>query len=637
MNKDLLKKHHFWILFAPFAVCVLVAVMTIWTGIGSKIEAREKEIDTAEKAAKGKQDIKPLVELTILENENTRVGLIRFDKWRENWDLQIGVVEYGNAEERVMKQEKTNQFRWPVSDLFTNFNYRPDGYTDVENPKLKKPKFKGLKFGADVPNDRSERLAFKSRDVYLAEYSNATLGKPGSGTGMADRLWPTQFAGGWSSVLRHVYVDDPATGYGWGQGRPTSPEIWLALEDLWIQRSLLNSLRTVNEDMASFAEVAGVAGRKTFVNRTWKIEVWAMTRASDNKRVLVGTLTNLSPRIQTFGLGGKLTFQVQLDAGGPPIDLVFNERYLTGAGGTKRKQEGNEERDIPGDTMTITPDKGTDLTTAGANVNVKSIRQVFDTRTVPLQRIDRLVLGYPDGRLAGMGPKLPLFLEVPADAVPPMDDGSGGVPPVGSIPRPPGSGDGGPGGPGGGGTSGGMVGAGWPVVYGPVTSKMLLETTKKRYLQVTNQVRRMPVGMVLIVDQTNLQDVLLALANSPLRFQITQVHWQRYRGLPGGDSTGGGSYPGSTGGEGGGLNIIGSPDGGPGGGRGPGINISGGNTPMGTGTGTTGIGGEPGFADADIQMTSGLIEVSIYGIVSLYEKYEPELAQPQEQDTGFNP
>ena len=40
----------------------------------------------------------------------------------------------------------------------------------------------------------------------------------------------------------------------------------------------------------------------------------------------------------------------------------------------------------------------------------------------------------------------------------------------------------------------------------------------------------MPIGMVLIVDQGHVQDVLRALANSRLRFCDTQIHIERFRG-----------------------------------------------------------------------------------------------------------
>ena len=39
----------------------------------------------------------------------------------------------------------------------------------------------------------------------------------------------------------------------------------------------------------------------------------------------------------------------------------------------------------------------------------------------------------------------------------------------------------------------------------------------------------MPIGIDVVVDQAYQQDVLLAFANSPIRFQITQVTWNRFR------------------------------------------------------------------------------------------------------------
>ena len=76
------------------------------------------------------------------------------------------------------------------------------------------------------------------------------------------------------------------------------------------------------------------------------------------------------------------------------------------------------------------------------------------------------------------------------------------------------------------------------------TVASVIDANKKRYLVVNDQVRRMPVGIVLLVDQSNMEDVLMAFANSPLRFQITQVTWTRFRGSLGGGGSGGG--PGSN-------------------------------------------------------------------------------------------
>ena len=52
----------------------------------------------------------------------------------------------------------------------------------------------------------------------------------------------------------------------------------------------------------------------------------------------------------------------------------------------------------------------------------------------------------------------------------------------------------------------------------------------RRYTDVTDQVRRMPLAVVVIADQAHIPEVETALANSRLRLQITQVNWQHFRG-----------------------------------------------------------------------------------------------------------
>jgi hypothetical protein len=53
---------------------------------------------------------------------------------------------------------------------------------------------------------------------------------------------------------------------------------------------------------------------------------------------------------------------------------------------------------------------------------------------------------------------------------------------------------------------------------------------RERYLDKTDQVRKLPICLVLIVDPDHKTKVEVALAESPLRFLITQVLWQRYTG-----------------------------------------------------------------------------------------------------------
>src|SRR5262249_25084291 len=175
-------------------------------------------------------------------------------------------------------------------------------------------------------------------------------------------------------------------------------------------------------------------------------------------------------------------------------------------------------------------------------------------------------------------------------------------------------GDRGPGGFG----PGGMQATGKLMGGGPVAA--VIDGNRKGYLEVTQQVRRMPVGIVVVVDQSYLQDVLLAFANSPLRFQITQVTWTRFRGTLSGIGPSGGT--GGLGGDfatsSGSIQFGGSgdPDIGPG--RRPlppGIGFP---PPPPPGSMTPGM-NYPGSTSgasiaAESQITSGLVELSVYRI-----------------------
>ena len=178
----------------------------------------------------------------------------------------------------------------------------------------------------------------------------------------------------------------------------------------------------------------------------------------------------------------------------------------------------------------------------------------------------------------------------------------------------------------------------------------------------------MPVGIVLVVDQDYIQDVLLAFANSPLRFQITQVEWTRFRGpLSGvGPSSSGndansvdyqyGSVAFGSGLPGGGSSALGPKLLGPRVGSAPGgarnwcaaaadwyaadRHAAGRRAPI----GMPGSYGPPGMGNpygssgnsstvSESQITSGLVELNIFGIVSLYEKY----TEPKKADAAATP
>jgi hypothetical protein len=171
---------------------------------------------------------------------------------------------------------------------------------------------------------------------------------------------------------------------------------------------------------------------------------------------------------------------------------------------------------------------------------------------------------------------------------------------------------------------------------------------RNRYIQVTEQCKHMPVGMVLVLEQTYLQDALVAVANSPLRIQITQVGFRHLTGLAatGGGYASPGNYPGGedegTEDAGNGLGSGFPPGGGsgfpPGGGSGfpPGSSSG---FPPGSGfpgpqPGPGYPGSQPTVAPGSVraEVNANLVELSVYGIAALYKRFppKPDANQPGE-------
>jgi hypothetical protein len=237
------------------------------------------------------------------------------------------------------------------------------------------------------------------------------------------------------------------------------------------------------------------------------------------------------------------------------------------------------------------------------------VEQRLDARYVPVKRVDQLRLGYESHRFAFKPLAMTSFSDEEFKRAPPPPavggDGTGGAPPLarGGRGAPPAAND------------------------ANFTPNGI---DRRRYLERTEQVRRMPVALVLIVDQAHVQDVIRALSNSRLRFQNTQFHYERYRGtislgMPEMQAGAAPPVPGAV--------PNGPPRPGAGGER------RGGNRPRGVdedvalqgleGPGRPGprgpIPGDPAINPAvDEESASNLVELTVYGLISLYEQFPPK-------------
>lgn len=640
MKNETLKKHHFWILLGFVPLFVLIAVLVISSSVGGAIAEKDAAIDKAAKEIATKTNPKPAPLIKKLGETNEFIASKKGDLWKVNWERQKDL------------------FTWPNSN------------------RLKAIEKMGLKFGQKIPNNDAQYNEFTREEIYLAEYSTARPGFPG--TGMADKVAPTQFNGGWQRVLRHVNKRSEI--------QLTSDQIWLMLEDIWVQRSLLDAIRSVNEQMAEFKRVKFEKNgqviddpanpstqdplRRKFRSPTWELELEVVDR--DNKKVMIGRLTNITDRLQLMGVGNVMRLNVWLQPGTDgkgkgvePFEFRIGGESLKGVGALR------DDGKTPANFIDIAPlpdqplkDYPNVIPVGKEVVELVRVEQVFDTRTVPVRRIETIVLGYRDSRTAATTLLPPKFME-------PKD---GATTTTTTTTAPPGGGAGSSAGfpdgdrPGDSNPNSGATASSTLTGGGTVAS--VIDANKNRYLVVNDQVRRMPVAIVLVVDQAHIQDVLMAFVNSPLRFQITQVTWKRFRdnldtgGAGGGSASPEGYVPSGPGQFGEGLDAGGDPDerrgggsalgppggiGGPPPGMGPGVPPKGGS---GSGSGLIGLapggplstGGSPAPGGGGIpsapyspysqgggslttfsesQLTSGLVELSIYGVVSLYEKYTP--------------
>lgn len=606
MDKKSLKKHHFWILLAIAIILIPVVLGGAWLGVGSRAADAQAKIDKMQKdltsqAPKTNEYRAKLDEQKAeLEQQKTKI-------WKEAYGVQGNIVV------------------WPAA--LSQLNDQPAAPG--------RPAKLGKYFGDPV--DSRDRSVFRSDDVYKAEYAKlpaiiapTEFNEPGLNE---IRAWdkPTQ-------VMRHVPK--------W-EKLPTDEEVWLALEDLCVQREILHDIHAVNQMLARFLPVprpprepakltsnsaqekdryqhemktytdekhkfeaakalvdkelieaykpqpGEVFGR--FISPYWQLDL-VVGKVQGSKPTLNfrGKLTNVSGRRQNVA---RIEFKVWLsdpnrqDGEHNYVLLPVQSEFLA-AGASEPI---NESRSGPADTTLKT---------------IYRVEQRLDQRFAPVKRVDKIALGYPSHRFAKYALNPSSFSKEEMDKVPQTTDTANA----------------------GAGTEGasGRFGSGGAAGGVNFTQNGL---PRLRYLEPNNkQVRRMPVGIVMIVDQGHIQDVIRALANSRLRFQNTQIHYERFRGAINLSSDASPSMAGPVGGDSGGDPTLGIVPGGRSGGRGAarGDEAGGGGGrggPIAPGRPSMPFGnpvmGQPS-ANQEEETANNLVELTVYGLISLYEKFPPK-------------
>lgn len=609
LDKEALKKHQFWIVLGLFGVLWMVSFVMV------KVNASTKMRDEWTKA-------KDSIDKALSNGPKTPA-------WQEPWKKHG--QEFSSHKEVIWKQawdQQKDMYTWPLG-----------------MPPAIQPKYIDDPFGPTLTADQNNRGTFRT-DWYENQFE-----------GGEELVTPVELQGGYETQLPKQQ---------WDRRRvPTREEIWLAQEDFWVRREMLYIVFDALNNVRQFKELPrnekekppeGFVDKRVYRNSNWELTLLFELREPGSTVWVISdksTIKNINASQRTL-----LLAQPRSNKG-----LPFMLHQNTAKAGIN----------ISGEPVAFGA-----TTTLGQKFSVSPVdarkpfyvEQVLDWEISPIRRIDALELAWHSHRTVTTPLKVHEKLK---NLDPPPEDTTGAAT----------TGEPGVGGPGGGapavgeGGPGGMGMGGMGMAQADVTP--VNGIFRERYLYLTPQCRHLPVAMKLLVDQANIHDVLTAVANSKLRIQITQVTLHhdlstggQQPGMGGPGGVGGPGGPGGTGGPGGpgivgatggrGGPMPGGPPGGrtgmPGGGGrtgprglgGPGAEggeggmrgmmggfgggrpfmptpgSRGGAPPRGEGPGGPGgFGGEGGpemgmlFTD-----TAQLVELSIYGIASIYERFPPK-------------
>lgn len=585
VDKDAILKQKFWILLGVCALLWLICLSVLYANGGGPADEAKKSYDTAKKAISNftganrpKNDsFLPPWQADIKQFEQHKNTV-----WRSAWD---GDKEGDTPPGQQRWEGQKGMYTWPSSaeyPLNTELLYPDQMKADGTTPVL----------------DVNRREWFKTKAGYASQFDvlvNELMG---------DRERPdpdkplgvVAFKGGFDAIMQPIDWES-------SQRPPDIEECWLAQEDFWVKRELLYTVRdalslasAMNPVDAAAEKIDPPAGapaggpRQVFRNDSWEVQLlfdkvkgvneWRISPASTIKNI------HVSHREQDLGSAknpGGVRFRLTQDG-----QTVGKTLALIG-----EKVEWQQTRDF----ASAGAKDGFPLAT-GDPARPMGMEQVFDPTNVPIVAVDEIKIPYLSHRNANR-PLLPAKADrygkhdaPAADAAkPPAPTGA----PVSVVPPPPG---------------GSMSGLNGPM--GQQGDKAANKTAngffdRNRYIFVTEQSRHLPVAMTLTIDQSHLGELLVAAANSRLRFQTTQVEFRRVHGAgQGGSSTpAGGFTPPSmpAGLPGGSIPVMRSPM-----------------TPVGSGDARTNA-PTATAVDAD---NPNLVEVTIYGIASLYERPRPQ-------------
>jgi hypothetical protein len=485
-DKDTVAKHQFWFFLGGFLLLWFIAVLWLKVAASGPIEKAKKDYESQSNTLKQAQS-NPINISKVLPRWQKEAQTFDGHKskiWNEAWIYQADMYDW--PREWASKDMTTPQTELSPDDLF---NYKDKFYPQQINTLRK----------------------------------NAL-----------DFLYPVELLGGFDQIFKPQK---------W-QTNPTREEVWLAQEDFWVKRELFYDIWRTMANLAFMGQPEevkdkpeGVEASYRYRNQNWEITL-NLRKNKDGQLVISGdsTIKNVDPthrtQLLTSAKGEGIRFNVfqdqnhtEFEVRGEPVGWNDTRPFSM--------TKDNEREDYePLDGIRWEQIKEHPIT----------LSQGFDRTNSPIRRINAIALGKQDCRTYHwpLQPNQELAqldasgedAEKKAEA-PPSGPSGPGTPGGGAMRGPP---MGGPGGPAGPGAPAGLGAPGSPAGQAGAAAAPAANLTpnneieRNRYLRPANQdkgvnppSRHLPLALQLIIEQSHIHDVELALANSRLRIQLTQV------------------------------------------------------------------------------------------------------------------
>jgi hypothetical protein len=281
-------------------------------------------------------------------------------------------------------------------------------------------------------------------------------------------------------------------------------EIWIAQENLWVQRELFKRIKLANDNLAAFVPTVSAKqqgdGRTKPVklkNYYWEIEL----KGAAGDDTIEITLHNLRPVLQELPKQRFLLHVERSDGQKTKVEKVLFPPKNVCFAGAPVGPHGIQDKIKDTAVQSIKLKEGTRL-----EGKIVGAEQVLTWETAAVKRIDVVAIGGLPTRGAVVSHRLSDKLLVPYK----KRDGKNDDAALKEVPGP-------------------------KKFLGKGAKEAPLEFTltthgfvRERYLEVTPQIRKLPVCLMLIIAPELINHVEAVFVDSPLRFLTTQVLWNRY-------------------------------------------------------------------------------------------------------------